>query len=250
MATNVQKTSLLAVAALAGVAVILATGAAVVTQAQTGAIADEKPAAEHGAIHNETDDDSVSPDDVALTGQEAVEIATNEVAGTALEVELENEDGTSVYEVEVRATRGDVREVEIDADEGTVLEVERDDADGDDDEVDNETRVTVSGTLESLAGEDYRLDGLAIDIGAEWYTSNTTAKTDFDGDGTVETIRAEFDGLVGESVTLTVETDGTEGDVFAVEGAQYREQGPPPWAGGPDGHGPPEHAGPPDHAGA
>lgn len=108
----------------------------------------------------------------------------------------------------------------------------------------NETRVTVSGTLEPSTGEDYRLNGLAIDIGPEWYTSNTTAETDLDDDGTVETIRAEFDGLVGQTVTLTVETDGTEGDVFAVDGEQYRERGPPPWAGGPHGNGPPEHAGP------
>jgi hypothetical protein len=112
------------------------------------------------------------------------------------------------------------------------------------DDTDTETRVTVSGTLEASAGEDYRLDGLAIDIGAEWYTSTTTAETDLDGDGTVETIRAEFDGLVGQTVTLTVETDGTEGDVFAVDGEQYRERGPPPWAGGPHGNGPPDHAGP------
>ncbi|WP_144263571.1 hypothetical protein [Haloglomus irregulare] len=107
----------------------------------------------------------------------------------------------------------------------------------------NETIRTVNGTLESSGGEDYRLDGLVIDIGPEWYTSNTTADTDFDGDGTTETIRSEFDGLVGEEVTLTVETDGEEGDVRAVNDHQYREQGPPPWAGGPHGNGPPDHAG-------
>ncbi len=98
--------------------------------------------------------------------------------------------------------------------------------------------------VEQATGEDYRLDGLAIDIGAEWYTNSTEADTDLDGDGTVETIRAEFDGMVGQNVTVTVETDGTEGDVLAVNGEQYREQGPPPWAGGPHGNGPPDHAGP------
>ena len=126
---------------------------------------------------------------------------------------------------------------------------ERDPGDGRDDDseenrTENETRATVSGTLEQTAGEDYRLDGLVIDIGADWYTSNATAGTDLDGDGEAETIRAEFDGLVGENVTLTVETDGSEGDVFVVDGQQYRESGPPPWAGGPNGNGPPDHAGP------
>ena len=108
----------------------------------------------------------------------------------------------------------------------------------------NETTTTVTGVFEQATGEDYRLDGLAVDIGAEWYTNSTEADTDLDGDGTVETIRAEFDGLVGQNVTLTVETDGTEGDVLAVNGEQYRERGPPPWAGGPHGNGPPDHAGP------
>lgn len=107
---------------------------------------------------------------------------------------------------------------------------------------DSETVATVSGTLESSSGEGYRLDGLVIDIGAEWYTSNTTADTDFDRDGVTETISSEFDGLVGEEVTMTVETDGEEGDVRAVNGDQYREQGPPPWAGGPNGNGPPDQA--------
>lgn len=119
-----------------------------------------------------------------------------------------------------------------------------DDDDTDTDDDDNETTTTVTGVFEQATGEDYRLDGLAIDIGAEWYTNSTEADTDLDGDGTVETIRAEFDGLVGQSVTVTVETDGTEGDVLAVNGEQYREQGPPPWAGGPHDNGPPDHAGP------
>lgn len=103
---------------------------------------------------------------------------------------------------------------------------------------DNETVETVSGTIESTDGEGYRLDGLRIDIGAAWYVNDTEAPADFDGDGTVETIRAEFDGLVGEDVTLTVETDGEEGDILGVEGTEYRQQGPPPWAGGPNGNGP------------
>ena len=108
----------------------------------------------------------------------------------------------------------------------------------------NETVKTVTGTLENPSGDDYQLNGVAIDIGPEWYTSNTTADTDFDDDGVTETISSEFDGLVGEEVTMTVETDGEEGDVRAVNGDQYREEGPPPWAGGPGGNGPPDHAGP------
>ncbi len=129
-----------------------------------------------------------------------------------------------------------------DTDDG--VEPPGDDDGNDTDDDDNETTATVTGVLEQAPGEDYQLDGLAIDIGAMWYTNSTAADTDLDGDGTVERIRAEFDGLVGQNVTVTVETDGTEGDVLAVNGEQYREQGPPPWAGGPHGNGPPDHAGP------
>ncbi len=252
MRETVQDLNLLTVAVALGVAAMLATGAVIGTQGQTltaqdGPDTDTSPETD-GEFENDSAG-SVSPDEVELTVQEAQEIATREANGTVLEIELERENGVPVYEVELTDDSA-VREVEIRADDGTVREVERDDDErsareterGDD--ADNETRVTVSGTLEASAGEDYRLDGLAIDIGAEWYTSNTTAETDLDGDGTVETIRAEFDGLVGQTVTLTVETDGTEGDVFAVDGEQYRERGPPPWAGGPHGNGPPDHAGP------
>jgi len=98
----------------------------------------------------------------------------------------------------------------------------------------NETIKQVTGTLESTDGEDYQLGDLAIDIGASWYVENTTADADYDNNGSTETIQAEFDGLISEEVTLTVETDGEEGDVLAVNDTQYREEGPPPWAGGPN----------------
>jgi uncharacterized membrane protein YkoI len=80
-------------------------------------------------------DDSVSEGDVSLSEQEARDVATGEVDGTVLEVELEREDGAPVYEVEVEAADGTVGEVAVHADDGTVLEVEmEDDADEDDDE--------------------------------------------------------------------------------------------------------------------
>jgi len=58
---------------------------------------------------------------------------------------------------------------------------------------------------------------------------------DHDGDGAVETLALEIRGLVGVTVTLTVER-GRRGDldVFAIDGVFYRDEiGPPPWAGGP-----------------
>ena len=89
------------------------------------------------------DDTTVSEADVSLTEQAARDTATDEVDGTVRAVELEAEDGTPVYEVEVEATDGTVHEIEVDADDGTVLEtgVEDDDDDGyndDDDDGDDD----------------------------------------------------------------------------------------------------------------
>jgi uncharacterized membrane protein YkoI len=83
--------------------------------------------------------DSVSPEDVSLTEQEARDIATDEVGGTVLEVELESEDGTPLYEVETEADDGTVSEVAVDANNGTVLEVEREDESEAEDENEDET---------------------------------------------------------------------------------------------------------------
>jgi hypothetical protein len=83
--------------------------------------------------------DSVSPEDVSLTEQEARDIATGEVGGTVLEVELESEDGTPLYEVETEADDGTVSEVAVDANNGTVLEVEREDESEAEDENEDET---------------------------------------------------------------------------------------------------------------
>ena len=85
--------------------------------------------------------DSVSPEDVSLTEQEARDIATGEVGGTALEVELESEDGTPVYEVETEADDGTVSEVAVDANDGTVLEVEREDENENEAEDENENEA-------------------------------------------------------------------------------------------------------------
>lgn len=70
-----------------------------------------------------------------LTAQEAIEIALKEVPGLVEEVELEDEDGVPVFEIEIVSADGLETEVEIDALTGDVLEIESDeDEDGDDDD--------------------------------------------------------------------------------------------------------------------
>ena len=68
-----------------------------------------------------------------LTEEQAIEIALLEVPGQVQEIELETEDGSTVYEIEIIGAGGQEFEVEIAADTGTVIEVEAEDDDEDDD---------------------------------------------------------------------------------------------------------------------
>lgn len=58
---------------------------------------------------------------------QAIEIANTQVPGIVLEAELENEDGTQIYEIEIINAQGTEMEIEINADSGEVLLVEEDD---------------------------------------------------------------------------------------------------------------------------
>ncbi|ODS03254.1 hypothetical protein AUC71_10600 [Methyloceanibacter marginalis] len=49
------------------------------------------------------------------------------VPGEVLEVELEFDDGTYVYELKILGRNGRVQEVEVDAPSGTILKIEDDD---------------------------------------------------------------------------------------------------------------------------
>ena len=73
------------------------------------------------------DEDSISASNVSLSEEDAIDIATDEVNGTVEEIELENEDGMPVYEIELVASNGSETEVTVHADEGTVLDIETED---------------------------------------------------------------------------------------------------------------------------
>lgn len=81
-----------------------------------------------------------------ITPEEAQAAATAAVPGTAGDAELENENGSVVYEVPVTADDGTVTEVKVDAGNGNVLASEADDDgeeadeadEADDDDVENE----------------------------------------------------------------------------------------------------------------
>lgn len=95
--------------------------------------------------------------------------------------------------------------------------------------------TTLTGTLTKV-GNAYVVDGVEADFGPTSYLSIMIAPADYDGDGVVEALEAEFDGLVGTVISLggTIGR-GDDVDILTVNGAEYRDptDEPPPWAGGP-----------------
>ncbi|CCQ36370.1 uncharacterized protein Nmlp_2195 [Natronomonas moolapensis 8.8.11] len=73
------------------------------------------------------EDNAITQSNVSLSEEAAIDIATAEANGTVEEVELESEDGTPVYEVELVASTGAETEVTVHADDGTVLNIETED---------------------------------------------------------------------------------------------------------------------------
>jgi uncharacterized membrane protein YkoI len=86
---------------------------------------EENETEEHDEM--EEDDETVAPGNVSLSEEDAVGIATAEANGTVEEVELEREDGTPVYEVELATADAAETEITVHADDGTVLDVETED---------------------------------------------------------------------------------------------------------------------------
>lgn len=83
-----------------------------------------------GDVRFEDDDRLV--DTVSITPEKAIEIAQGEVDGTVRKVELEKDDGKTVYKVDIEDS-----EVKIDAESGDVIEVERDRQDDQSDDHDD-----------------------------------------------------------------------------------------------------------------
>lgn len=72
------------------------------------------------------DDEAQHTGDAVITAEEAKAIAENHLGGTAISVELENEDGYLVYGVHIVTEDGQY-DVKIDAGTGEVLKVDNDD---------------------------------------------------------------------------------------------------------------------------
>lgn len=87
----------------------------------------------------------------------------------------------------------------------------------------------VTGMLTYNNGYFY-INDIKLHFGPRWYITNTQSPYDFDGDGVLETIFVELQGLVGTTCTMKghLQADNTL-SVFYINDLLYREQGYTPW---------------------
>lgn len=83
--------------------------------------------------------------------------------------------------------------------------------------------------------DEWRLGGLTIDVGPEPWMRETIVESDIDGDGSLESILDELQGVSGQDIEIWVRFDNTRDDaeLFAVEDTFIRDPtlDRPPWAG-------------------
>ncbi len=121
--------------------------------AQTGKIVKvEADDEEDGEEKDEEENDDLSQAELAkqakITEEAATKTALEKVPGTVNEVELEDEDGTVVYEFEITSTDGTQQDVKVDAQTGKIVKVEADDEENgeEQDEEENGTQNQVETT--------------------------------------------------------------------------------------------------------
>jgi len=84
-----------------------------------------------------------------------------------------------------------------------------------------ENMTEVSGILYFENGS-YYIDGFMISFGPEWFLENRTARSDYDRDGTYETIKEELEGLEGTDVTIMGILRNDTILAFYIDGIWYR----------------------------
>ena len=100
--------------------------------AQTGKIVkvevdDEENGEENDEEENDTQTQAELAKQAKITEEQATKTALEKVPGTVNEVELEDENGTIVYGIEVVSTDGTQQDVKVDAQTGKIVKVEADD---------------------------------------------------------------------------------------------------------------------------
>ena len=109
--------------AIPALAATILTGGAFASASAYASIKD-KPVKQE--VQNEQQESANLAKQAKITEVESKAIALQQVPGTVTDVELEDEDGTAVYGVEVQAKDGSKQDVKVDAQTGKIVKVEND----------------------------------------------------------------------------------------------------------------------------
>ena len=146
------------------------------------------------AEENDTQIQAELAKQATVTEEAAIKIALEQVPGTVEEVELEDENGTIIYEIEIKAEDGTEQEVDIDATTGDVVKVEAED---DEEDEDDEQKISQA----ELAKQAKVTEEAAIKIALEQVP------------GTVKEVELDIEnGTIVYEIEIRAE-DGTEQEV-------------------------------------
>jgi uncharacterized membrane protein YkoI len=182
-------------------------------------------------------DDSVTASNVSLSEAEATDIATAEADGTVEEVELEGEDGTPVYEVELVGSDGSETEITVHADDGTVLETESENEDeneemedeneemedeneemeDENEEMEDKNEEMEDENEESVAPGDVSLSEAEATNIATAEADGTVEEVELEGEDGTPVYEVELVGSDGSETEITVHAD--DGTVLGVDSA-------------------------------
>ena len=171
-------------------AAILAGGGFSIAQA---AVPQDKPTTE-AAEKNDDQSQAELAKQAKISEEAATKTALEKVPGTVKEVELEDEDGTIVYGIEVVSTDGSQQDVKVDAQTGKVVKVEADDEEDGEEKDEGENQAELAKQAK---------------ISEEEATKAALEKVP----GTVKQVELEDeDGTIVYGIEV-VSTDGTQQDV-------------------------------------
>jgi len=90
--------------------------------------------------------------------------------------------------------------------------------------------TTITGIV-TYDGTNFYIGDVEIHFGPTWFIESAESSVDYDGDGELELVYDELQGLVGIEVTVEghLQSSGWI-SVFTINGEIYREPGQPIWA--------------------
>ncbi len=90
--------------------------------------------------------------------------------------------------------------------------------------------TTITGIL-TYDGTNFYIGDVELHFGPSWFIIAAESSVDYDGDGELELVYDELQGLVGTEITVEghLQSSGWM-SVFTINGEMYREPGQPIWA--------------------